>query len=121
MANNENLKPQNTRTKSEQRKIAQKGGKASGKARREKADFRKALQAALDGEYTNKNGETLSGSELLIASMMQIAGNPKNKGSAVSAFNTLIKMMGQDVPQQDRDDDDQVRAFLDAMRGESND
>jgi uncharacterized protein YfaQ (DUF2300 family) len=33
---NKNLKPQNTRTKAEQRKIAIMGGKASGKARREK-------------------------------------------------------------------------------------
>ena len=31
-----NLRPQNTRTKAEQKKIARKGGKASGKARREK-------------------------------------------------------------------------------------
>jgi len=32
--NVKNLKPQNTRTKAEQRKIARQGGKASGKARR---------------------------------------------------------------------------------------
>ena len=35
MANEQNLKPQNTRTKSEQREIARQGGIASGKARRE--------------------------------------------------------------------------------------
>lgn len=36
MANEQNLKPQNTRTKSEQREIARQGGIKSGEARREK-------------------------------------------------------------------------------------
>ena len=35
MANEQNLKPQNMRTKAEQREIARQGGIASGKARRE--------------------------------------------------------------------------------------
>ena len=36
MANEQNLKPQNLRTKSEQREIARQGGIKSGEARREK-------------------------------------------------------------------------------------
>jgi len=36
MANEQNLRPQSTRSKSEQREIARKGGIASGEARREK-------------------------------------------------------------------------------------
>ena len=43
----ENLKPQNTRTKEEQRKIARSGGIASGKARREKIMLRDLLEEAL--------------------------------------------------------------------------
>lgn len=50
MANNENLIPLNRRTKSEQRKIQSEGGKASGEARRKKADFRKTLNALLTAE-----------------------------------------------------------------------
>ncbi len=42
MANNENLKP--VRTKSEARERGRAGGKASGEARRRKADFRRTLQ-----------------------------------------------------------------------------
>jgi CRISPR/Cas system CMR subunit Cmr6 (Cas7 group RAMP superfamily) len=42
----ENLKPQNMRTKAEQRKIAQQGGKASVKARREKK-----LMSAILADY----------------------------------------------------------------------
>lgn len=43
----ENLIPFNKRTEVEQRKIQSAGGKASGAARRKKADFRKALNAIL--------------------------------------------------------------------------
>lgn len=44
MPNAENLKPQNKRTKSEQREIARAGGIASGKARREKKWFREEIE-----------------------------------------------------------------------------
>lgn len=44
--NNKNLIPQNKRTKSEQREIAKKGGKASVKARREKK-----LMSAILADY----------------------------------------------------------------------
>ena len=47
VANNENLVPFNKRTVSEQRKIQSAGGKASGEARRRKADFRKTLNLLL--------------------------------------------------------------------------
>lgn len=43
----ENLIPNSKRTPDELRKIAQKGGRASGAARRKKADFRKTLNALL--------------------------------------------------------------------------
>lgn len=43
----ENLIPLNERTKSEQRKIQKKGGIASGKARREKADLKKKVNEIL--------------------------------------------------------------------------
>ena len=43
----ENLIPINKRTKDEQREITSAGGRASGAARRKKADFRKTLNALL--------------------------------------------------------------------------
>nr|DAF57687.1 MAG TPA: hypothetical protein [Siphoviridae sp. ctedO8] len=43
-----NLIPLNQRTKKEQREIAKKGGKASGKARAEKRDFRAAVTEGLN-------------------------------------------------------------------------
>ncbi len=46
----DNLKPQSTRTKEEQRIIATMGGKRSGEVRREKANLRKSLNAILDSK-----------------------------------------------------------------------
>lgn len=54
MANNENLIPFNKRTVSEQRKIQSAGGKASGEARRRKADFRKTLNMLLTAEIESE-------------------------------------------------------------------
>lgn len=45
---NENLIPFNERTEEEQRKIQRKGGIASGKARREKADLKKKVNQILE-------------------------------------------------------------------------
>ena len=53
MANEQNLKPQNERTKSEQREIARKGGIASGKARRERKTLKDELLALLETEDYN--------------------------------------------------------------------
>lgn len=47
MANNENLIPFDKRSEREAREFGRKGGKASGEARRKKADFRKTLNLLL--------------------------------------------------------------------------
>lgn len=49
--NIDNLKPQNKRTKEEQRKIARMGGEASGKARAEKKKLSEFYATALAREY----------------------------------------------------------------------
>ncbi|MGT2637035.1 hypothetical protein ACVRWL_04450 [Streptococcus ratti] len=54
MANDQNLIPINQRTKSEQREIQTKGGIASGKARREQANLKKAFQTLLESEVNNE-------------------------------------------------------------------
>lgn len=48
MANEENLIPLNERTKNEQREIQRKGGIASGRARKEKADLKKKVNQILE-------------------------------------------------------------------------
>ena len=47
MANEQNLVPQNKRTKSEQREIARRGGKASGKSRKNKKYIKEILEELL--------------------------------------------------------------------------
>ena len=55
MANEQNLKPANKRTKSEHREIARKGGVASGKARRKKANLKKAFETILQADVASQN------------------------------------------------------------------
>lgn len=57
MANEENLKK--IRSTSEARELGKKGGKASGKARRKKANLKKALNTILTAEATNKTAAVL--------------------------------------------------------------
>ena len=54
MANENNLKPLNKRTKSEQREIAKKGGIKSGEIRRKRKTLREELIALLETEDYNK-------------------------------------------------------------------
>lgn len=86
----ENLKPQSERTKEEQREIARKGGIASGKARAEKRDLRKALEALLEKDFKDKSGNTISGTEAITTKLFEQA----MKGN-VKAFETLRDTVGQ--------------------------
>ena len=54
MANEQNLKPLNKRTKSEQREIAKKGGKASAKKRQEQKTLKEELLLLLAEGDTQK-------------------------------------------------------------------
>lgn len=66
MANEQNLIPTTKRSKDEARENSRKGGIASGIARRQKRDLRRALEALLDKNMgRNKDGEEVSGAEAL--------------------------------------------------------
>lgn len=57
MANEQNLKKNSERTPSERRELAKKAGKASGKARREKATIKQYLKWMLEeGDYDGRSG-----------------------------------------------------------------
>lgn len=53
MANEQNLIPQNKRTKTEQREIAKKGGMASGKSRRKKKYIKEQLETLMLSDLTD--------------------------------------------------------------------
>ena len=86
----ENLKPQNTRTKEEQRKIASKGGKASVKARREKKLLKECFDILLDKEFTDKKGKKATGAETLALTVFQ-----KAQRGDLKAFELVRDTAGQ--------------------------
>ena len=81
MANEQNLIPNNRRSKEEVREHSRKGGINSGKARREKADFKRKCQIWMDETVVahDENGKPLTGSEFMIAVAAKgiAAGSPE--------------------------------------------
>ena len=91
----DNLIPFTQRTEEEQREIAKKGGVASGEARRKKKDLRLALEALLEKDFTDKNGNTITGTEAITTKLFEQA----MKGN-VKAFETIRATVGQDPVQK---------------------
>ena len=105
----DNLIPINQRTTAEQRAIATKGGKASGKARREKADFKAKCQMWMESTVAHdENGRPLTGSDLMIA----VAGRGISEGSTefwklmrdTAGFKPVDKVMVAEVEQSTIDE-----------------
>ena len=109
----ENLKPLDKRTKEEQREIQVKGGIASGKARREKADMRKLMNMML---AENIPGQNMTYAHRLTKSILTIAANPKNTGAAVRAYETVLRITGQDIPEQRQDTIELLASILEVNR-----
>lgn len=87
MGNEQNLVPQNKRTKEQQREIARMGGIASGKARQEKATMRRTLEMLLD-EKNKKSGKTYR--ELATLGLIQgaVKGNGNN-------YRLMLEILGE--------------------------
>lgn len=107
MSNEKNLIPFNERTESEQREIAQKGGIASGAARRRKRSMREAADYYLslpetDRRTVNKmlrdqiEPEDVDNQMAVIVGIAEQAkkGNPQ-------AATVLLKMLGEETVQED--------------------
>lgn len=82
----ENLIPFNERTEEEQREIARQGGIASGKARQEKATFKKTLEMLLDEK--NSKGKTYR--ELITLGQIKSAVDGK-----ADNFKTILALLGE--------------------------
>lgn len=92
MANEENLRPCEYQLSKEE---AKKGGINSGKARRKKADMRKAVQSMLDNTYSDNRGKELSGAEIMALKLFKIATNEKDK-QCIAAMKLILELTGQD-------------------------
>ena len=87
---NKNLKPQNKRTKKEQREIALKGGKASGEARRRKKLLKECFDILLDKEFKDREGNIATGAETLALTVFQ-----KAQRGDLKAFELVRDTAGQ--------------------------
>ena len=96
--NEQNLKP--VRTKSEARERGRAGGKASGKARRRKADFRKTLNMLLTAEIDSEEYKPLLealGVECTLESALNMAMIKEGLAGNVKAYEAVAKYAGQGV------------------------
>ena len=107
MSNEKNLIPFNKRTESEQREIAQQGGIASGKARRRKRSMKEAADYYLSLPETDRRRvNALLRDEVdpedVDNQMSVVMGRAEaaKRGDARAA-GVLLKMLGEEVPQED--------------------
>lgn len=108
MANEQNLKP--VRTKSEARERGRNGGKASGEARRRKADFRKTLNMLLTAQIDNEEYKPILealGVECTLESALNMAMIKEGLAGNVKAYEAIAKYSGQS--QQTVADDEEQR------------
>jgi hypothetical protein len=98
MANEQNLIPFNERTESEKRAIATAGGKASGKARRNKKLLRDCIDYLLEREdktVIDTEGNPMSGAEQLAYNLFVKALGEPDTAKAARAFEVLRDTAGQ--------------------------
>ncbi len=110
MAGYENIKDaNNNRTPGERRELAIKAGKASGEARRRKADFRKTLNMLLTAEIDSEEWKPVLealGVECTLESALNMAMIKEGLAGNVKAYEAVAKYAGQSN-QTERDDEEQ--------------
>ena len=107
MANSENLRP--VRTTSEARERGRNGGKASGKSRRRKADFRKTLNLLLTLDIDDDEWAPLLrslGLDCTLETALNMAMIKAGLAGNVKAYEAVAKYAGQS-PQTEADDEEQ--------------
>ena len=117
MANNENLIPFSKRSKNEAREYGKKGGKASGEARRKKADFRRTLNLLLTTEINSEEWTPLLnalGLESTLETALNMAMIKEGLAGNVKAYEAVAKYSGQSA-QTDTDQEEQ-KLRMDAAR-----
>lgn len=75
------------------------GGIASGKARRQKADLRKAMQEALVTMFKDKKGEEKTGQEIAIAGVIANLSDPSGRNWN-AAFEKMLILTGQSMTKE---------------------
>lgn len=114
MANYENIKDYgfDKRTAKEQREIAVMGGKASGEARRRKADFRKTLNMLLTAEIDSEEWKPVLealGVECTLESALNMAMIKEGLAGNVKAYEAIAKYSGQSQQTAADDEEQKIR------------
>jgi len=117
--NNENLKGHgfHERSASEQREIARMGGKASGEARRRKADFRRTLNLLLTAKIDNPEWKPFlesMGAECTVESSVNAAMIKEALMGNVKAYEAIAKYSGQTTRTDEESED--LRAGTDLKK-----
>ena len=108
----ENLIPLNKRTKDEQRNIQSAGGKASGKSRRRKADFRKTLNLLLTTEIDSEEWKPVLealGVECTLESALNMSMIKQGLAGNVKAYEAIAKYAGQSAQTIADDEEQRIR------------
>ena len=124
MANYENIKDANSnRTPSERRELAKNAGKASGEARRRKADFRKTLNMLLTAEIDNEEYKPILeslGVACTLESAILMAQIKEAMAGDTKAATFVAKYSGQSPePEENRRDTELKQARKQAVTGEN--
>lgn len=90
MANEKNLRPFNTLTESEQRRIRRKGGKASGAKRRQLKTLAEELRALLSVDIVSLKGRKMNTQTAISTALINAAIH-----GDVKAFNAIRDTLGQ--------------------------
>ena len=107
MANEQNLIPfTSEQSREEAVRNGRKGGKASGEARRRKADFRKTLNMLLTAEIDNEEWRPVLdalGAECTLESALNMAMIKEGLAGNVKAYEAIAKYAGQSAePEENR-------------------
>lgn len=115
--NPQNLIPQNKRTPEERREIARKGQIASTEAKRRKKTFREVMEALLEKEVLDKNGNKIDLLTAISAKQIEKAGKGDTK-----AFEVIRDTIGQkpvervEITEWDTKIAGEIEAYVDSRK-----
>lgn len=115
--NPQNLIPQSKKSPEERSKIAKMGGIASGEAKRKKKTFRAAMEAILETEVIDKNGNKIDLLTAISAKQIEKA----NKGDT-KAFEVIRDTIGQkpvervEITEWDTKVAGEIEAYVDSRK-----
>lgn len=117
--NLQNLKPNSERTPEELRELTRKAGIASGEARRQKKRLKELVEIALEREYKNDKGESISAQEMMALKAVQEAIKGDWKAWEIVQNITGQKPAEQVILQTTSDDDiREVQKMIEDVRQE---